>query len=300
MEQILCIALGVILLLLSVFLHEMGHAYYMWKYGIRIKTVSLGFSCPVRLRFTTKKFLGGTTLQFTPLVFGAFVEPLEADRKKLDELPYKQRLDIYSAGPYANFLYAGIMVIVSGLLIPTLTLEVWVSVGFAAFCTLLLYLARKIFFRYLAPIFGILLLGLLTFQTIRLVTLDREDHKQRIENLRKLIAEETSSEIRERLQKQLDEEEGKTKVAEGPVAIVRIFGEILAVRQAFFVAGFLSFSIALLNLLPLGPLDGAGVIGCWLRQLWGKDAEVSYRTITLFIFLVIICYTLYTDFLSIF
>ncbi len=69
------IALATFLIVFSIFLHELGHAHYMTKYGIPIEVFSIGFWFPLKIPFSSKKILNGAKLQITPFLLGEYVKP---------------------------------------------------------------------------------------------------------------------------------------------------------------------------------------------------------------------------------
>jgi len=72
----------------SVFLHELGHAHYMSKYGVPIKTFSIGFPFPLKISFRSKKILNGAKIQITPLIILAYVQPTDEGATMMLQLPY--------------------------------------------------------------------------------------------------------------------------------------------------------------------------------------------------------------------
>lgn len=83
----------IIAILLIATIHEFCHGIYARRYGIKIK--SSGFA-----------FLG-------PLL-AAFVEP---DEKQLQKSKNKVQLQVLSAGPFSNILFAGLIILITSLIL---------------------------------------------------------------------------------------------------------------------------------------------------------------------------------------
>ncbi len=111
----------IVTILLSVSVHELGHAYAMRQCGVRIAKIGLlgipglgTFRLPIRSRF----FLG-THWYVHPLLIGAYVEPNTDDMEKLVR---KDALYVYGMGPLANVLFSLVVMFALGTM--TLTFDV--------------------------------------------------------------------------------------------------------------------------------------------------------------------------------
>lgn len=140
--------------MLSITLHELGHAFRLMRYKISIKEISLlGFG-PKLVRFKFRRLFGQTLLTIRLIPLGAFVKP--RDQEELERLTYKQKIDYLSGGILMNFLSGGIVYGVGALWNGAFTEREMI----ATFIPIALGLFGR-FTRYLIVPIGILLLGLL-------------------------------------------------------------------------------------------------------------------------------------------
>lgn len=220
------IAIFVFLLCVSMFVHELGHALYMQKYGVRIKTFSIGLNCPLKIQFKSERVLGGATVQITPLLVGAYVEPAEDGVETLQSLPYKERADVSGAGPLANIMFAVLLVLVYKALLKGWDFfepSTMIGVGVLA----ALYYGRKILSRYIFLPLGIVLTASLVWGVIH----DPLETVAGPIGIIKMATEHSSS-----------------------VAEIVIFSVLI------------SLAIGLMNLLPFYPLDGGRIAEALLQN----------------------------------
>ncbi|MGI9337796.1 MAG: RIP metalloprotease RseP [Gammaproteobacteria bacterium] len=106
------------IIVIAVFVHEMGHYIAARFFGVRVLRFSVGFGPPL-LRRTDKH---GTEWVLAPLPLGGYVQMLDGETAKQGSLKYNESLDgknnfqrfiVYAAGPFANlvltaFLAAGL------------------------------------------------------------------------------------------------------------------------------------------------------------------------------------------------
>jgi len=255
------IALAVFIIIFSVFLHELGHALYMKKYGVPIEIFSIGLPFPIKIKFSSKKILGGATLQFTPLLLGAFVQPTEKGEKKMSQLPYGQQADIYGAGPLANILFGGILLLIiyiilaidrSGLL---WNYKLLVTMGGAV---AMLFLGRKLFSRFLLLPIGWFLFAITAW----------------------LMYQEPM------------------KAMQGPVSTIKFVGEYsTGVYEAVLVAAVISIAIGVTNALPLYPFDGGRIMGAALKNQ-SEGLQITFKVTTGILAASLIAIALFGDFIK--
>jgi membrane-associated protease RseP (regulator of RpoE activity) len=92
-------------LVLTVVVHELGHALAAKKLGVRIVSISLFGLGPLLISWPSK-FFNGARMGFGPLPYGAYVSLNETDMKRLKT---EGQDDISFAGPHMNFV-AGTLV----------------------------------------------------------------------------------------------------------------------------------------------------------------------------------------------
>jgi membrane-associated protease RseP (regulator of RpoE activity) len=117
-------AIGILLFVLCVSAHELGHAVQMKKYGVEMKEICLFGLGGYKIEFKTK-FFGDTPVTIRPLIpLGAFVRQKDDSIK---HLPKSQQVDIYAGGVIVN-IYAGL----AGLILLTLLKGHFVSMAIVA------------------------------------------------------------------------------------------------------------------------------------------------------------------------
>ena len=112
MTSILSVVLGLLVLGILVFIHELGHFLVAKWCGIKVLAFSLGFGTPLY-----KRTVGGTEYRIGSVPFGGYVkmagENPEEDRSGApDEFPSKpiwQRMSVALAGPLFNYISAFLM-----------------------------------------------------------------------------------------------------------------------------------------------------------------------------------------------
>lgn len=265
----MAITLTVFIVIFSVFLHELGHALYMRKYGIAIKTFSVGLPFPLKIKFSSEKVFGGATIQLTPLLLGAFVEPTEEGGKRMQGLSYYRQADIYGAGPLANLLFAAGLLLGFFLYVQILTVS---HLGFVAVLWNMkivvpliilfgLYFGRKLFSRFLMHIAGIALLVLTAWLMFK----------------------------------------DPTNAVMGPIGMGKLVGDFAVnYPKAIYLAAIFSGAIGAMNMLPLFPLDGGQSVNAFLRSIGMKRIGSVFTTVSGYMFLGLILWAITSDFVRIF
>ncbi len=108
-NKVLLVVLGIVVLGVLVFIHELGHFLVAKWCGIRVLAFSLGFGTPL-----LKKTYKGTEYRISAIPFGGYVKmagenPDEEKSGAKDEFtskPVWQRALVAAAGPLANFIAA--------------------------------------------------------------------------------------------------------------------------------------------------------------------------------------------------
>ena len=112
MTSILMVIIGIIVLGVLVFIHELGHFLVAKWCGIKVLAFSLGFGTPI-----FKKTVGDTEYRISAIPFGGYVKmagenPEDERENAPDEFqskPVWQRALVAVAGPAANFVFALLM-----------------------------------------------------------------------------------------------------------------------------------------------------------------------------------------------
>ena len=109
MTAILSIILGLLVLGILVFIHELGHFLMAKWFGFNVLAFSLGFGKPI-----LKKTYKGTEYRISSIPFGGYVkmegenpeEPRKGSPGEFSSKPVYQRALVAIAGPAANFISA--------------------------------------------------------------------------------------------------------------------------------------------------------------------------------------------------
>jgi len=133
--------------IMTVSLHELGHAVYMRRNGVSIKEICVLGIGPVLLEFRVP-FFGETPVRVRAIPVGAFVLPDKAGLQTMKGLSFLARGEIFGAGIVANVAFAavlfgiamavcagnhlvGLLVFAASLLVASLLMVAvrWISIG---------------------------------------------------------------------------------------------------------------------------------------------------------------------------
>jgi membrane-associated protease RseP (regulator of RpoE activity) len=143
-------------LVFTIFIHELGHALIMHKYGIGIKEFGIGFktqNCKFFLSFYLKWFPG---IKFTlnPILLGAFVQPSKKGEEDFKNLEYDRKAHICGAGPLFNLIFAFLLAIILLVVNQKYNMAgIYILSCLAFFC-----LAGKFVSKYIFPLIGMVVL----------------------------------------------------------------------------------------------------------------------------------------------
>lgn len=255
------VALGIFIIIFSIIIHELAHAVEMRRNGILIKEIGLGIPIPkITFSFFDKWFFS-CKISISPLIIGAFVKPFSDEEEKIDRLPYNKLAVICGAGPWINLVFGSILLMAGKIIEPDYGFKLIYFVPVAA-----LLLSKKIFSRYFSIIIGLIAMFYL------------------------------SSSITDAIF-------GAAKMSDtvgGPVALTRMVSqESINFVSAMVIGGFISISVGVFNLLPIGPLDGGRIMSALIRK-YNERASVVYNIAGYVVFGVLIILALSNDFLSFF
>jgi membrane-associated protease RseP (regulator of RpoE activity) len=141
--------ISILFLVLSISLHELGHAYFMKKNLVSIKEiVLLGIGKKI-LSFNVLRAFGKTPIIIRLFPIGAYVSPTDKGFEFMEALPLGKYGEIMGAGIAINFISASILIAISNYLY-----------GYSVFIpvmALIAFLLILIFLRYtfyILPILG--------------------------------------------------------------------------------------------------------------------------------------------------
>ena len=142
------VTLVICLVLLSAFLHEMGHIYWLRHYGVKVKEFGFGIPLPyLTLTFWWK----GVRCRISPLIVFAFVR---AEDGAIESMSCRQKLDVSGGGPWVNIAFCFASLLVASVLIGDLRfLYLMIVTGVITFIP-------KVFGRYLMVPIGCVLMML--------------------------------------------------------------------------------------------------------------------------------------------
>lgn len=240
------IALTVLLSLLTVSIHELGHAWAMRRHGVPVEEISLlGMQLSrvpyLSFNYTFAGAQNPTKISLHPFLIGAYVKP---DSTAVDRLAVKDQAFICGAGPFVNFLYS---LLAYGLLAVTHASGEQVTIGVICFVLAsLLVIFRVAFCRYGVLAIGILLAVLILHSLV-------------------ISADDTA-------------------VVGGPVTIVSDMSSIYQTnaaatnhfRGAILISVIVSLALGTTNALPLPPLDGGQTARLYLSA-WNKKSAIISR-----------------------
>ncbi len=245
------LAFCILLVLITVFLHEYGHLYAMHKYGIRVKKLTLGLDVPyITLRFQHPKFCFGTPICLSPILIMGSVEM--EDPKSIGALSLARQLEIYGSGIVMNL-------VASSFLIMLAQKDVLHIVRFCLFGFLILVFRKGICW-FLLPAFS-----LAAFYYVPALLVN------------------TFAAIPD---------------AGQATSTTMMNLEVSSLSQALMGAGVVSIVLALLNLIPMQPLDGGKLISACGNKLLPSKIMKVYDLLTVIIMLGVILVGLYDLFLA--
>lgn len=269
----------IVLILLTLSVHELGHAWAMREKGVSIKRVALlGIPWPnitLRLPIKSSRF-PGTEWVIHPLVLGAYVEPKEGT---LEKVSHQDSIYIYAMGPIASVLIGVVLMGFARLgmqldhsgITPRFFLE---GLSFVALVGGMWYF-RAWIAKWLCPVLSI---ATLTLVVIVMWFFGAFESLAGPIGLVSIISEHATN----------------VSDASGNMAAHGI--DYFSTWRILSMAGLISILIGVSNLMPFLPLDGGHIIKHFLPQSWQKwYPRVSA---VLFIWLVVIAFA--SDFMRIF
>ena len=103
-----------VIVVVAVFVHEMGHYIAARVFGVRVMRFSVGFGKPLARKVDKH----GTEWVLAPIPLGGYVQMLDAETAKRAGLKHEQSLEgvdnwkrfiVYAAGPFANIILTAVL-----------------------------------------------------------------------------------------------------------------------------------------------------------------------------------------------
>jgi regulator of sigma E protease len=196
-------------------------------------------------------------LELRLLPFGGYVQPDQAYRKKMDRLPWLNSIDILGAGVHINLLAGFVLIAYAAPFHKGVPSMNWGLLAFTfAYASCLAHEKIRKWLSVLMPFVGVIGIYLL---------------------------------IREIMRLPLEESLG------GPIAVIKLAADFKSIPELVLKTAVVSLSLAAMNLLPLGILDGGQILRSIMRRLGMKRAAgvvSGFGTLTL---LVLITIALWND-----
>jgi membrane-associated protease RseP (regulator of RpoE activity) len=246
-----------LLLLICIAVHEFGHAYAILRQGIKVKEIGLGIPTWKYLgfNFDAPSWLPCEKVGFHILLVGGYTKPAEGQEEKLNELGYWDYANIMGAGIWANFLMAIVVGIILVLFFSELTVKQSTSIALAlSVLTLVLWFGQKLFTGIIFPA-----LAPATLYLFYLV----------------FTSDSAAS-------------------GGGPIEVFKQVGSKSNWYESLIFISDISFSLALLNSLPILPLDG-GRLYHYLIGKVSRTAQLAYLTGSLIVALLLIVFIFSRD-----
>ncbi len=248
--------------------HEFAHGVLARVHKLEVKNSGFGFLGPILL---------------------AFVEP---DEKKIVKTKGKVQMSVYAAGPFSNFIFAGLFLLVSFYVMQPISDNIFIPDGIEVHKFTEGFPAEKSGLELPFTILGVNGVG----------ALDGESFKEATENIKpgdliKLKTDQGEFEI-VTAAKTEEPEKGyigieqmnvKTRTKEG---VSKFAADVASwFSLLFFWLFILNLGVGLFNLLPLGPVDGGRMflvacLGIFKKEERAKKVWRSAMYIILFLIFV--------------
>ena len=223
MDAVIYTTLAAVLVILSLCIHEAGHAVAMMKRGITIQKAGLGIPVP-RLTLTLHPGFLPFPVLLSPLMLGAYVESAPQDSKRIEALPMRDKAAIYGAGIVANLLFGMVLVMIAILITLTKTQNLmWHILSLISIVglTAAIWFGRHFFERWIVPVIGVLQVIVISWIILSTSVSDGD--------------------------------------ILGPIGLAQMTYSVTLV-SSLVISGAISISIGLTNMLPIVPLDGGRIV----------------------------------------
>lgn len=255
METYIAIILG----LLSLSMHELGHYEAMRRCKITVKEVSLlGFPAKGLPEFHYTS--GATTWSIYLFLLGAYVIPESGD--DIAKQSWRKQLYIHANGPIANFVYALALVGIGFCVKHFESGNIWrasfILVGYSGLAFLMWSIRR--YLALVIPVCSIPILALVVYFMCSVSPL------QAIEN-----------------------------GSGGPIAVFLMLASASSTSGAILMAATFSINLGIINLLPLYPLDGGHMWEILVKRGFGEKLSRVYTSTAFPFFAIIALYVLSLD-----
>lgn len=274
-------ALAFALLIVSIVAHEFGHMYFMKKHGIKIQDMGVGFGKSFSFMFYSKRL--GIPVYISPILLGAYVTPANGENARINNLPYKAKTEIYGGGVLVNILVFGIFGVMA-MICERYDQNIAFNIGykylflFVVVIPVLILIFRKVFFMFLIPIIGFIVLGMISYSIFSFF--NPEPYKELAGIVGGKQVEQPSVDNPPQDQYIESQEDTNQAPVGGIIAISRMILKINSLFESFAIVSVLSLSIAAFNTIPISPFDGGKVFDSILRLKSHLFADIWTVTTT--------------------
>jgi len=228
-------SLFVMLLLASITIHELGHAWLFMRYKIPLEEICVLGIGPKIFSFNWKKQFEDTPITVRLFPLGAFIKRKKNGKK----LPWEKQVHVLSGGIAMNFKFTALLLFLSEIVkqeaIPSLFAgPIVISALLLAIGIVMWNMPRTS--GYIVLIFGILSLLLLGYSISVLPF---------------------------------------TEAIGGPVSVAAEVEKAASVTKALRNAGLISLGIGLVNSLPFFPLDGGQIFLISMQRYFPNRTELQ-------------------------
>ena len=252
--------IGIVMFLLSIAAHELGHAFAMKKYGYQMTEICLCGIGNIIFQFKINKIFGDTPITIRMFPFVGFVRYSEITALRMKLANWKSYTHIKGGGVIANFLFSAILYTI-----------VMIMVG--NYSTWNLILISLLFLIGLFPRVTthlVLPIGIFLLYSILHTLFNMQPHQ---------VAETGKS-------------------VGSVVTIAADIHKSISVIDMIMRVSLISISIGILNALPLIPLDGGHLATFYMEKLFPKHrsmvAEI-YGWVTFIPLAILILFCLKND-----
>jgi len=218
----------ILVLGLVIMVHELGHAWALYRLGIPLERLGIGAPVPfLTLRFRNIERFRIEQLTISPILFWGWVKPTEKGSLALAEMDYSARASVYGGGIWANMLATAILFALS---LVTTELPGFNGVGARAAFALLIFALlkfRRQFSTYVVPALAVVTLILLASSLVS----------------------------------------SPKDAFHGPIGIARDSAAEPVTPSSFYWQLLnLQFAIGITQALPIGGLDGGKYLSMWAEN----------------------------------
>lgn len=250
------------LVFLTLLAHELGHAFAMRSRGLLIRRIGIGIPIPGIPTYTLKKVFPGAVISISPLLVVAFVKPRKEAEIILDILPHRYSALINGAGILANIFFA--LLIFSIWAMSAIKADTNLGTIFLFYFVVVLISAGLWIWRDYFCRYLLPIFGPILMIAVCLILLT-----------------------------------GRGEII-GPIGITQEATKLKGIWEYIAYAGDVSLGFAMINCLPIFPMDGGRILGAILRDNGFLKLDSFFKHWSTLVFLIFFGIVIVKDFLRLF